>query len=689
MAVSKVNNGKVPGVIYMTAAGGSVRLQAADQAGGKKLRCFDMKAYTGVPLKLWGWGPGGIVVDLAGLRGTNKSRPIFLNHDPAQIVGHSTGMTKSTSDLDVSGVVSGASEYARQVTESSDNEFPWQASIGANLEKVIFVEAGQTAKANGQEYAGPVYVARKSTLFEISFVPLGADDNTSAKVAASAAEETQTEVYSMDFEKWLEAMGLKLADLGEEQAKKLRAKFDAEQAGGSGDPKQPAGTPAGGDDGLQAERERQAAETERVAKIRDMCSQPRVCATQAEMSKIEAEAIRSNWSMKDTELAILRADRPRSPSVASGRAATNAATIEAALCMGLGLNEEILAKHYGDQVMTSGRRLRSMGIKRAIELCCQMEGKEIPLAFGNDTIRAGFSTVSLPGIISNIANRVLVLSYTNFDAVSTRISRKRPVNDFKAVDGYMLTMTGDMLPVGQDGEIKNLGLTEEKYSNQAETRGAIITLTRTMIINDDLGAFEQLLTLLIRKALLTREKVSFTKLLANANNFFGAAHGNYISGADTDLSISALGTAEQKALEQKDAAGDPVVVTMSILLVPPALKGLAEDICLPGSVWVNELTAQGKKSPNRNRFAGRFTPECSPYLAAGGLANSSNDGWYLLADPAQIPVLEQCYLNGAETPVVEQGETDFDTLGLSIRCYFDFGVALADFRGGVMSKGKA
>ena len=67
----------------------SISLQAAEAAeeGKPALRKFSMVAYTGGAMRLGGW-PYPVVVDLAGMRVTRKSRPILKDHDRASIVVH-------------------------------------------------------------------------------------------------------------------------------------------------------------------------------------------------------------------------------------------------------------------------------------------------------------------------------------------------------------------------------------------------------------------------------------------------------------------------------------------------------------------------------------------------------------------------------------------------------------------------
>ncbi len=693
----KIRAHKVPGHLWIHAGADQVSLLAAEDGDDKELRRYRMVAYTGGLLYVGGWYYP-VVIDLAGLALPKKARPNFLNHDPNRIVGHTESIDKTQNRLTADGLISGAGEDARQVVESADNGFPWQSSVGVQVLKALFVEKDTTATANGREFAGPCYIARKSTLFEISFVPLGADDNTSATVnAASAAQYPQVEATDMTFEQWLEAMGLKLADLTEDQEKKLRATFDAEVAetpeapeGERPEPKPAeAGKPKGGQadpDPLQAQREAAAAEVERQAKIREICAKYQTVCPAGDMAKIEAEAIREKWSIEKAELEAMRADRPHAPAIGSGRPAANSASIEAALCLTAGVREDMLVRSYGERTMEATRSLRGLGLKRAIELAAMLEGRPVPTVFGRDTIRAGFSTVSLPGILSNVANKVLLASFLAVDPVSTRIAGRRSVNDFKAVTSYQLNMTGELEEVGPGGELKSVGFSEESRTNQAKNRGKYVALTYEMIVNDDLGAFEQILRQLARLCAIGREKLVFKTLLANTGNFFHANHRNLCTGAGSALSIGALGLAEQKFLEQKDANGDPIQIVPAITLVPPGLKGTAQEIYYFRDS--EELTTANSKKPKGNRYAGAFRVECSPFLGtAAALTNASDTAWYLLAEPNDLPVVEIAYLNGQETPTIESGEVAFDRLGMAWRCIYDFGAALAEWRGGVKSNG--
>ncbi len=220
-----------------------------------------------------------------------------------------------------------------------------------------------------------------------------------------------------------------------------------------------------------------------------------------------------------------------------------------------------------------------------------------------------------------------------------------------------------------------------------ETYGTLLSLNRQMMINDDLGAFLRLPRIIGRQSAIKLQKVGFSLLLTNGGSFFGAGNNNYFEGADTNLQITSLTTAEQMFFDQKDDNGDPVSITPGMLLLPTSLKTIAGQ--LYNDVAVNETTTTNKPKPASNPHAGKFRPVATPWLNAQSLTGSSSTAWYLLGDPADAAVIEVIYLRGRRRPVIEREESSFNTLGMQWRGYFDFGVAMQEKRAGVKAKGAA
>ena len=692
----------VPGGFYIRADAGNVNLQVAQAAEGKTLRRFSMTAYTGGAMTLAGW-PYPVVVDMAGLALGKKSRPILMDHDTGRIVGHTETVGVDGGVLTVGGVISGVGSAAQEVVGASDNGFPWQASLGAAVKKVVFVPEGKSAAANGKEFAGPVYMVRQAKLGEVSFVALGADDATSATVAAGRipavdGNGSNMEVMTMDFEKWVEAKGFVLADLTDDQTANLKAMYEAE-TNGSGTPNEPGkpveAKPSAAQAVVQAREEAQSAvrtERERVSAIQEICGN--------EFPRIERDAIRLGWTVEDTSQKVLKAMRENRPQAdihivtrSDKGAAFNQKSLEASLCLRAHLPEEALVKEYGEQVVESAYANREISLQTLMAECAELEGKPIPRTFGNDTIRAAFDTVSLPGILNNVANKKLLRSFEAQPIVATRLCSEGELNDFKESERYRLTDVGDLEPVAPDGELKHGGLKEEKATNQLGTFGKIFALTREMIYNDDLAAFMKVPEGMGARAARKIDQLFFTRLLGNplqgdGKNLFHADHKNWKDGADTALSGDSLTMAIQLFLDQTDADGQPINVSPRFLLVPTTLKMTAREL-LNSVTFFATGSSNKARIPTYNALADEeIEVVTSPYLSNTNYTGGSSKAWYLFADPAVVDTFEIGYLKGRRVPTVEQGETDFDTLGIKFRVYFDLGVREQDHRGVTKFKGE-
>jgi cell division protein FtsB len=150
----------------------------------KTLHSFNMVGYTGAVMSSMF---GNVVINLQGMTTRNDQTPIFQHHDRTRIVGH--GKATIGNDVKLAGVISGTGEAAQEVLSTSENGFPWQASVGIDIQKVIELDMDEVLTVNGQEVKGPAVVFDKSELFETSFVPLGRDGETSAVVFSEDAED--------------------------------------------------------------------------------------------------------------------------------------------------------------------------------------------------------------------------------------------------------------------------------------------------------------------------------------------------------------------------------------------------------------------------------------------------------------------------------------------------------------------
>jgi hypothetical protein len=684
---------KVPAHLRITCQGGEgIRLEAAQDGedGKPKLRRFTMTAYTGGAMVLGGWRYP-VVVDLAGLKVTKKSRPILKDHNQGQIVGHTDEIKVTDQALEVAGVISGAGATAQEVVTTSENGFPWQASLGATADKVVFITEGKTAKANGRDFVGPVYIARKATLGEVSFVALGADDDTSARVAAGA---NSLEATTMEFEQWAADNGFQIDAMEQDNVVALKAMYEKSLESGDQPPEAqdsatPAATPGSeSTDAVARLRAEMAAETERIDAIRRVCG--------GEHLAIECQAIKEGWDVAKTELTVLRAERPQGPAIHPASTAPTSRVLEAAACMSLEFDDNALARDYGPQTMEAAYPLRNIGFRELVAECARLEGADVPRVFGDGTatIRAGFSTMSLPGILENVMNKSLLQVYEATPIAAFDLCSVGSVSDFKQVSRYRLLGTGGFEQIAADGELKHGKLSEQKYTNQADTYGQILMLTRRDIINDDLNAFMDIPRQMGRSGAQLVDELFFTLLLSNPGSFFSAGNGNYLDGADTAFGADALTSAKTLFRKQKVGPGTkakdqkPINIRPESLVVPVELETDAE--LLMGSAQLM-IDASGTKTkiPVDNPHRNKYRVISAPHLSDTYFTGASAKAWYLFANPAVLAAFEIVFLNGRRTPVIERVEAPPNTLGMGFRSWIDVGLNSQDFRGAVMMKGEA
>jgi hypothetical protein len=649
------------------AAPGGRAGDASAEGGAKPLRRFEMVAYTGAAMELAGWD-APVVIDLAGLAIRGTARPILKDHSPSMIVGHTESVGVEAGRLRVSGILSGSGRVAGEIAESSRNGFPWQASVGAKATRVELVKKGQTAAANGRMFEGPVHVVRASTLSEISFVALGADDDTSARVAAIAPAPAPGSGGDEDEND--------MDNLKDDTTSPVHA--GASAIDGRSDP-------------IAALRTQAAAEVHRLAALRTVCSGH---------PDIEARAIVEGWSTEKAELAVLRAARPApgiaGPFAGSGRQPLTSRVLEAAACLSAGVSEKRLLRDFGEQTLDAAHPLRAIGLKDLAANCARLEGKDVPHVFGDGaaTIQAAFTTLSLPTILEGTMQRTMLEAYEAVPVVAFDVCRVGSVKDFREVTRVRLLGAGRWERVAQDGELQSGKLSEQTFKNQAETRGILITLTRQDIINDDLGAFLDLPRQVGMDGAATIDDEFFRLLLSNPGSFFSVGNANLLSGVDTAFGVDSLSTAKTAFQKIKIGPGaeakdqKPINIRPTRLLVPVEVETDAQILLGSAQIQLDGATAK-TKLPVDNPHRGRYGLSVAPHLSDTFYSGNSAKAWYLFADPRLVAAFEIVFLNGRQQPTIERTPTPANTLGVSWAAYIDFGVREQDPRGAIKVKGEA
>ncbi len=178
----------------------------------------------------------------------------------------------------------------------------------------------------------------------------------------------------------------------------------------------------------------------------------------------------------------------------------------------------------------------------------------------------------------------------------------------------------------------------------------------------------------------------FWTIFLNNAAFFTAGNKNYLTGADTVLSIDGLTKAETAFLDQMDADGKPIGIMPAVVLVPTALERHRHACSTRAWRSATPPPAPSTRWPTRTRASS--APRSAATWPTASYTGNSAKAWYLLADPGDLPVIEVAFLNGQESPTIETAEADFNVLGVQMRGYHDFGVALQDPKGGVRARAR-
>lgn len=295
------------------------------------------------------------------------------------------------------------------------------------------------------------------------------------------------------------------------------------------------------------------------------------------------------------------------------------------------------------------------------------------------------TTSDFPVLLEGVLHKILVGAYTLQQFTWSRFCATGTLSDYRPHSRYHLSSFSDLKPVNEAGEYENGVLGDgEAETIKGARKGRILQITPEVLVNDDLGAFVRITTALGQAAGRTIEKDVYAVLAQNGglgpimkdgNTLFHGEHGNIAAGAA--VSVDAFDAMRQLMALQMDPGGnDYLDISLSRFLGTVAMHGRASLV--NNSEYDPDVTGKFQvNNTSRGTFSDIIT---SPRLGTG-------KGWYGFADPSVEPVIEVAFLNGVQTPVLEQ-ETNFRTDGLSWKVVHKYGVGAVGWRGAAYNPGQ-
>jgi hypothetical protein len=299
-----------------------------------------------------------------------------------------------------------------------------------------------------------------------------------------------------------------------------------------------------------------------------------------------------------------------------------------------------------------------------------------------DILRRAFhATSDFPAIFENVLNKSLLARYTVAMPTYREIAIERTFNDFRP---HPQVRAGDYpqpKEISETGEIKYGTASDSKETVSVKPYGVAFSISRHMMVNDDLSGIDQILGSTGQSVLRFENTTFFTMLLTpavgpnliNANSprpvyVFGAvgtAGSNYTGSANTPAapSIQSISLGRQYLRGMKTLDGQFLNVNPTIILTGPVQETVAEQM-------VTQITPALTGSVNP--FQSRLRPVTE--------ASIPGTAWYLFANPGELPCFVYGFLAGAGGPRIRTDEP-FGVQGVRVSLEHDFGVGAIDYRG--------
>ena len=503
-------------------------------------------------------------------------------------------------------------------------------SVGYAVDVWESVEAG--AKSSNGRFTGPCEVATRWTPYELSIVSVPAD--ATVGVGRSYVENGDG---NMD-----------------EQKNDIDVKDQEREA------TQPAHL-------VNAEAERQAAVAEERARVREigtMCRQFGVDDVPYINDGMSVEAVRAAILDK---LAQERKAQPVTVQIDEMDKFRAAATDGLAMRAGMAVENSA----------PGAEEFRGKRMMRLAAECVERELGKSTHAMDDETIvrEALTGTGAFPGILSNVAHKSMAQAYQSAPTTYQLWTAQGSNSDFKDATRYRLSEADTLEKLNESGEFQAGGVTEGAAKTSIATYGRMFFLTRQAIINDDMGALQQLPAIYGAAARRMINKMVYKILQSNPKvegaQLFHADHKNLCA---EDISIEGLAKMKAAMAKQKNIKGTEYLnIQPAFLICPVELEVQAAQL-------ISSVVDPTKANATPNPFANKMTVISEPEL-------EDAKAFYLAAAAGIAPTIEVTSLNGNLTPTMERAE-QFDTLGIKWRIYMDVGVNLLDYRGIQKSTGK-
>lgn len=342
---------------------------------------------------------------------------------------------------------------------------------------------------------------------------------------------------------------------------------------------------------------------------------------------------------------------------------------------------DALAMRYGAKVEEphpAAADIRNMSVLAMAETILRQKGERTEMLAKADLVhRAVHTTSDFPYLLKNSLSKVLVGGYETEPASHAQWVNQTESPDFKEQSRISRSDAPELEKVLEAGEYTYGSFGERQEVFTIAKYGRLFKLSWEALVNDDLGAFSNLLKAFGASARRKEADLVYngtSGLLTNPNMsdgtaLFHADHSNIVTSTET-LGVATLGEARALMRLQKGQNGAYLNIVPKYLIVPVALESTAEVLLsalampdqanpgVPNVKWINSLEL----------------------VVEPRLDDSDADVCYLAASPTQADTYEVSYLEGERGLFFEE-KPGFESDDLTTKARLTFGVAPIDWRG--------
>jgi hypothetical protein len=328
---------------------------------------------------------------------------------------------------------------------------------------------------------------------------------------------------------------------------------------------------------------------------------------------------------------------------------------------------------YDGQEKLHNDRARSymnMGWSEIAAECLGYTGHIRTARMAGDLIERAFhSTADFPAIFANVLNKALLARYQLAMPTYRQVAIERPFVDFRPHPQIRASEFPLPQELTETGEIRAGTMYENRENVSVKPYGVQIGISRQMIVNDELGAIDQILGS-SGDGVLVFENNTFWALFAtnpvltqDGYRVFDASNHNNYESSGSEPTIMPIGKGRAAMRAQKSLSDNYMNVGPAIILAGPAHETRIDQLTAAISA-----VAIGDVNP----FSAKLRPVIEAHI--------TGYEWYLAAEPGTLPNFVYGFLAGATGPRIRTDEP-FGVQGIRVSLEVDFGCGAIDYRG--------